>query len=341
MSAPDRWTVAEAGGKAHFTEPLGPARIAALDKAIAWTSGSDVNDPDFGRSPEIREFLRPHFTDLADRLLDGDGIAILSGFPVRDWPEAKLARAFRLIGATLGHGVSQSRLGDRLGRVTDVSGTNPDERGYRTSRELRLHTDANDIVGLLAVRTARAGGHSRLANALAVHDAMAARAPDRLRELVQGFPYHWRGEQPDGEPPITDYRIPVFSEVDGKVSTVYLSEHITWAAEEGHPFTALQKAALQMFEELANSPDYCMEFDLAEGDGLFFNNLTTLHSRTSYEDHDDPAEKRLLLRLWIRADRSRPVVDAIRRFYPPDGIEPRADQGTIFKRTAERDVSPG
>ena len=37
----------------------------------------------------------------------------------------------------------------------------------------------------------------------------------------------------------------------------------------------------------------------------------------------------------------RPVVDAIRRFYPPDGIEPRADQGTIFKRTAARDVSPG
>jgi hypothetical protein len=338
MNAGDRWTVPGVGDKEHFAEPLGTERIAALDEAIRLTSNAHANDPDFGRAPDILDLLTPHFASLADRVLDGDGISILTGFPVRDWPEEKLARAFRLIGATLGHGVSQSRLGDRLGRVTDVSGSNPDERGYRTSRELRMHTDANDVVGLLAVRTARSGGHSRLCSALAVHDAMSLRAPELLAELVRGFPYHWRGEQPEGEPPITDYPVPVFSEAEGRLSTIYLSEHISWAAEEGHPMTETQIAALDMFHELSTSPEFCLEFDLAEGDGLFFNNLTTLHSRTAYEDHDDPAEKRLLLRLWLRADRARPVVDAIRRFYPPDGIEPREGAGTMFRRSAARDI---
>ena len=43
-------------------------------------------------------------------------------------------------------------MGDRLGHVVDASGRNPRERGYRSAKELDLHTDSDDIVGLLCIR---------------------------------------------------------------------------------------------------------------------------------------------------------------------------------------------
>ena len=39
--------------------------------------------------------------------------------------------------------------------------------------------------------------------------------------------------------------------------------------------------------------------ELAEGDIQFISNHTVVHSRTAYVDHDDPAERRHLLRLWL------------------------------------------
>ncbi|MEQ8709676.1 MAG: TauD/TfdA family dioxygenase [Rhodospirillales bacterium] len=335
LSPADRWLASGVAGKSGFTVPLGD-RLTLIEQALARLKDADINDPSFGRSAEITGPLRQVFAPVRDSLMDGRGVVILTGIPVDRWPVDYSARAFRLIGSCFGHGVSQSRLGDRLGHVTDVSGTNPNERGYRTSRELRLHTDANDLVGLLCVRQARDGGLSRLTNALAVHDAMQQQAPDLLAELYRGFPYHWRGEQPPGEPEITGYRVPVFSEHQGRVSCVYLREHITWAAEEGHPLTDRQQAALALFDELADSTGHCLHFALEPGEALFFNNLTTLHARTAYDDWDEPERKRLLLRLWLRADNARPVVAEVDRFYPADGIAMEEGASTIYERKSAR-----
>tara|TARA_R110002110_G_scaffold33636_13_gene115300 strand:+ start:1203 stop:2216 length:1014 start_codon:yes stop_codon:yes gene_type:complete len=335
MPGTDRWLVSEVTGKSAFLVPLGD-RIALIEQALEQLKTADINDPSFARSPEFLAPLVQAFGSVRDNLTDGKGVVVLTGIPVDRWPVDLVARAFRLMGACFGDAVSQSRLGDRLGHVTDVSGTNPNERGYRTSRELRLHTDANDIVGLLCIRQARDGGLSRLTNALSVHDAMKQQAPELLAELYRGFPYHWRGEQPAGEPEITDYRVPVFSEFRGRISCVYLREHITWAAEEGHPLTDRQQAALTMFDELADSPGHCLHFVLEPGEALFFNNLTTLHARTAYDDWEDEDRKRLLLRLWIRADATRPVVPEIDRFYPVDGIAMEAGASTIYERKSAR-----
>lgn len=42
-----------------------------------------------------------------------------------------------------------------------------------------------------------------------------------------------------------------------------------------------------------------VELRLEPGDLLMLNNYTVLHSRTDFEDHEDPASTRLLYRLWI------------------------------------------
>ena len=39
--------------------------------------------------------------------------------------------------------------------------------------------------------------------------------------------------------------------------------------------------------------------DFRPGDMQFLKNAAVLHKRTAYEDWDDPARKRHLLRLWL------------------------------------------
>ena len=55
-----------------------------------------------------------------------------------------------------------------------------------------------------------------------------------------------------------------------------------------------------------------------------------LHSRTAFEDHEAEDKRRYLLRLWLKADDGRPVVNAVRRYYRDDGITERTGAGTIF-----------
>jgi hypothetical protein len=52
-----------------------------------------------------------------------------------------------------------------------------------------------------------------------------------------------------------------------------------------------------------------LTFMLEPGEMLLWHNFTMLHSRTHFEDDDDPAYKRLLLRLWLNVPKNgRPMV---------------------------------
>ena len=61
---------------------------------------------------------------------------------------------FWALGTHLGRGVSQSALGDLLGLVRDETppGQPESARGYLSRRELSLHVDLAQIVGLMCVR---------------------------------------------------------------------------------------------------------------------------------------------------------------------------------------------
>src|SRR5207253_10712589 len=127
------------------------------------------------------------------------------------------------IGPHPGSGLSQSVLGDRLGHVKDFSREDPGARAYRNKQELSPHTDSCDLVGLLCLRNAQAGGGvSRLSSAISVHNALLAEQPDVLAALYRGYVRHRRGEERPGELPYTPYRIPVYSNVEGKVSARYV-----------------------------------------------------------------------------------------------------------------------
>jgi alpha-ketoglutarate-dependent taurine dioxygenase len=42
-----------------------------------------------------------------------------------------------------------------------------------------------------------------------------------------------------------------------------------------------------------------LDMDLQPGDIQLLSNHTIIHARTDYEDYEDPAKRRHLLRLWL------------------------------------------
>jgi hypothetical protein len=93
------------------------------------------------------------------------------------------------LGTHFGPGVSQSALGDLLGQVRDETppGQPESARGDLSRRELSLHVDLAQIVGLMCVRQARQGGYSQYASGLAVHNEILATRPDLMPVLYRGF----------------------------------------------------------------------------------------------------------------------------------------------------------
>lgn len=315
------WKGSDFKGPDDFAYDLQPRHLAAFARVVerAKRDGVGLQElrPDHVAMPEIEDDLKA----IRDELMEGRSLVVLRGFPIDTMSDEELGIVYWAVGTYFGRGVSQSPMGDRLGYVTDVSKPGTRERGYRSAMELRLHTDSDDIVGLLCVRQAKSGGMSRLASSVTIHNEIAATRPDLLAPLYEGFHYHWFGEQPPGQGVVSDFKIPVFCRVDGKLSSCYLREFIEMGAEAlGEPLTDVQVEALDLYDTIANREDIVLTYSLEPGWASFINNYTVLHSRTSFEDWPELERRRLLLRLWLKADPPRPIDANLRRYYGDDGM---------------------
>ena len=68
-----------------------------------------------------------------------------------------------------------------------------------------------------------------------------------------------------------------------------------------------QQAALDAIQEMASSEEFCFSMWLEPGDLQLVNNHVAIHSRTHYEDFEEPERKRHLLRLWLAVPQGRPL----------------------------------
>jgi hypothetical protein len=184
---------------------------------------------------------------------------------------------------------------------------------------LSLHVDLGQIVGLMCVRQAKSGGESQYASGLAVHNEILAARPDLLPVLYRGFPYHRRGEEAPHHAPITPYDIPVFSECGGRVSVFLVTEIANAALRAlGRSFTAEEIDAIDTFRATARQLQF--ETRLEPGEASFVNNYAIMHARSEFVDWEEPEQKRLMLRLWLDAERNRrPVVPEIHIYENQDG----------------------
>lgn len=230
---------------------------------------------------------------------DGPGFAVVTGFPLDALEPDEIEHAYWLLGLLLGRPVSQSAKGDLIGRVEDLGAdiSSPVQRGYESSAALPFHADRTDVIGLLCVRPAGAGGLSRLVSSPAVHDLLHAEAPELLDELYRPLPNDRRGEEQPGEQPWS--ALPVFHGAGRHFAARYVRRFIT--ASQRHPgaprLSDRQLAAMDALDAVLDRPGVSLDMELHRGDLQLINNFRILHARSAFADTGDAS--RLLLRLWL------------------------------------------
>ncbi|HZU88635.1 MAG TPA: TauD/TfdA family dioxygenase [Stellaceae bacterium] len=310
---PMAWRGSDIKGKDDIAFDLSGRQQRALEELLDKfrKEGLALGDilPRHCRHPALDEPLARVF----DEIQGGRGIVVVRGIPVAGHADDEVGMMFWALGTHFGRGVSQSARGDLLGLVRDETppGEPESARGYTSRRELSLHVDLAQIVGLMCVRQARSGGESQYASGLAIYNEIQRTRPDLMPILKRGFPYHRRGEEAPTQPPITPYDIPVFSERDEQISVFMVREIINAAFRDlQRAFTLQEIDAIDTFRATAEALRF--ETRLEPGEATFLNNYAILHARSEFTDWDEPDRKRLMLRLWLDAERNRrPVVPQI------------------------------
>jgi hypothetical protein len=307
---PGAWTSAERPTKKHFQHDLSAPLLAAFDsvlKKVETVAAEDITRAQFDH-PAINKFAGDLFADVQD----GRGLAYVEALPLDRYSHQQMAKIFWGLGTHMGNAVSQSVLGDRLGSIKNESDKDPEARAYRHKRELIMHTDSTEIIGMLSLVKAMTGGYSQTSSVLAVHNAIFREQPQHLKALYEGFHYSRHGEQAPGESPNTPYKVPVLSQKDGYVSCRYVRAYMLSAARDmGVELPQSFMDALNYFDKTAARPDIMIEYMMEAGEMAFMNNYTMLHSRTAFEDFPDEPRKRHLLRLWLDVPNGRPIADQL------------------------------
>lgn len=312
VEGPSVWTGAEMRRReTEWAYRLSPTEIVEIEAAVAAVRKRGLDLADIRRDDFPLPTLGPVLERLCAEVVDGRGFVLLRGLPVEHRSIEQNATAYWGIGAYFGSARSQNAKGHLLGHVYDLrqglSATNPHLRSYATSERQNFHIDRCDVVALLCVRRAKAGGLSTLVSSMTLHNVMAEHRPDLLERLYQPFPVDRRGEVPEGKAPF--YEAPVFNRHDGNVSVLYSRLHIGSAQRfpEARRLTPADFEALDMLQELAADPELRLDMNFMPGDIQFLHNHTILHARSAYEDWPEPERQRHLLRLWLAPAQARPL----------------------------------
>ncbi len=321
LTGPSVWHGAAMAGSARWIRAWDDVGLAALDRALQavrdrpWNEVTKANFPLDG--------LDPLLDDIRTELEEGCGMVKLRGLPVGRYGEEDLRRLYFGLGCHLGWPVFQNRRGELMRAIRDEGGDvgarygqiqaagggdKPFLSSYArtlTNGRLRFHTDRTDVVALLCVRQAAAGGVSTICSTPMIHNAMLERRPDLLDIL---FADTWRsrhGEESDD--PAIVYPLPIFGLSEGKFTSHYSLTYIE-AAElaPGVPKLSVgQRAAIDMLMQLGQ--ELCFEMTLEPGDIQFLNSHVTYHGRTAFTDDAANGRSRLLLRLWLSMPNNRPL----------------------------------
>jgi len=317
IDSPADWRGADVAKRTDWIHEFTREEIAEIESATrhALASGKTLETLTAADFP--LPLVAQRLAHARTYLEDGLGIYQFRGINVDGYDKATLRLMYWGIGKHMGTAVSQSKDGDLLGDVRDVGVdvNSPQGRGYKSNQRLTFHTDTCDVVGLMVLRVAKAGGLSLLASSHAIHNHLARTRPDLLEVLHQPFTWSWQTQEPIGGTP--HYQQPLFSMKDGKLSCRYVRVHIKSGQRfpEAPRLTPLQIEALDAFDELAWSEDFHFTFMFKPGDLQFVNNHVALHSRTAFDDYEETDRKRHLLRMWLSVPNSRPLSDALSTIY--------------------------
>ncbi|HEY2620418.1 MAG TPA: TauD/TfdA family dioxygenase [Acetobacteraceae bacterium] len=296
------WTGATLDYRSDGLHTLAAAEVKEIDAALAHLRDQGELDfpaitPDTFPLPTLGAFCR----GLRDELRFGRGFVLLRGIPRARYSTDDMARIYFGLGAHIGSPLPQSWQGELLGHVIDVSDIEPGARGYHAGGAQRFHTDSCDVVSLMCLQAAKAGGASRVCSAIAVHRRLARERPDLLQVLYDGFTFRRREVDAEHGSGVLVRRISVFARTDDEISVFLSGDYPNRAVAAGDAvMTPIQREALDEVQRIAAAPDTYLDMNIGEGDIQFLNNRMLLHGRTGYEDHRAMGRRRHLLRLWLK-----------------------------------------
>jgi hypothetical protein len=296
------WRAADVADPEAWTLRLTESDRAELDAALVVAKAKSSDPLEITRDDFPLDALAPKLDGVIEVLLGGRGFMRIATLDVDTYADDDLTLLYWGIGLHLGEPWAQNKYGHVLGDVTDQGKTidDPTVRGNELGGiALDYHSDGSDLVGLLCLRTARSGGLSCVANAVAIHNHMVRECPDLAAALYEELPYDARGEQAEGASAF--YTVPGFTEHAGRLFVRFIAPYIL--ASQRHadapPLSATARAAIAKVMELSNDPDFNVYMDLQPGEMQFINNYHVLHGRTAYVDDVANGYMRHFKRLWL------------------------------------------
>lgn len=295
------WLKADLDRDQGWRDNLTRDQVADASQAVeaAMTTGKDLQDLSASDFPFLG--LADHFQRWKNAVSEGFGVQLISGVPVDDWGEEKASLFFWGMGLHMGTPGVQNPEGHLLGHVMDTrrDRSDPLVRLYQTSSHINFHCDGLDIVGLLCLSEAKAGGASRIVSSVSVYNEILRQRPDLLPRLYGDFPMDKRNElAADGKGwrLVRPCRV-----VGGRLRTFYHMDYFASVSRhaDAPPPTDDLAELMQKYEEIANDPQFWFDMELAKGDIQLVSNHTVLHGRTAYIDDEATGRQRHLLRLWL------------------------------------------
>ncbi|ARP79957.1 hypothetical protein CAL12_03365 [Bordetella genomosp. 8] len=316
---PEAWTARQAREDQSWVLRLTGEQIQGFHHAVAHARKLGkplltMEQQDFPLPAASRGILEQAIATTQGRW----GMCLLKGFPVDVWSEDDARLAYWGMSLYMGVGRTQNRASQVMNDVRDEGGEYKVKggRGYNTNAGLDFHQDSCDVVGLLCRRTARSGGTSKVVSSIALYREVERRRPDLIPVLKAPFFHSYQGTQDPSQPPY--YRCPIFGSDSGYFSA-RTNRKNTIAAQRDFPevprLTPAQTEALDLLDELLPSEALCYTMTLEQGDMQLLNNYVILHSRTPFEDHEEPDRKRHLFRLWLSVPGSQPLPDDWKEYY--------------------------
>jgi alpha-ketoglutarate-dependent taurine dioxygenase len=250
-----------------------------------------------------RELMRRVQTALDD----GVRFAVVDRLPMDEISDEEANALYWILSSLLARPVQQKLTGTMIYEVHDTgrkAGPGTGVRPDQTNMDQFFHNDNSynttqpEYVALLCVRPAKTGGVSQVISFYTVHNELVRAHREVLPRLYRPFWFDRQKEYSPGEPEVIS--APMFS-YDGRLR----ARLGLFQARNGYTLmneTMDQEAvtAIDTLKSIFADDSLTFDFVMKRGQIQYVNNLELCHRRTVFEDYEDPKEKRLLIRIWLR-----------------------------------------
>lgn len=303
------WSPNELRTDSSWVHHLSSEAIDGLDAALRHAKATgkawlEMSDKDFPMNTASKQAIHQAFAATQT----GYGICLLKGFPVQRWTVEDSRLAYWGIGLNVGVARTQNQASQVMNDVRDEGGSYKvkNGRGYNTNAGLDFHVDSCDVVALLCLQTAKFGGTSMVTSSMAVVAEVKRVRPDLIAVMQKPFYFSYQGANDPKQPPF--YKCSILGD-DPEFFSLRTNRKNVIAAQRDFPevprLSPEQLELLDLLDVLLPDDRYCYSMQLDRGDMQLLNNYTVIHSRTNFEDHDEPERKRHLLRLWLSLPKSQ------------------------------------